>query len=176
METYTNIKIEMENNEVAIKAVKKAKSAIRESKAYRKDEKNVSRFMEDITASDNMVIVNDSCTLDSEEYNNFMSQIYKAIASLNEVKSFEGKSHFSSSNCGYEADANASYWNGTLTIESIAAEDFWGCCDECGEIIVHYTEYDPSKTYTCTDCGRVLTEKDLFPDGLPEVEVECYEI
>ncbi len=171
MEAYTNIKIEMENKEIAMKAVEEAKRVVRESK-----EKNVPSFIEDIVTSGNEVIVENSCTLDSDEYNNLVPLVYKAIASMNEVNCFEAISNYVSCNCGYEANIKASYENETLTIKSIEAEDFNGYCEDCGEIIVHYEDYDPNETYICKDCGKALTEEELFPEGLPEVVIEHFEI
>ena len=52
----------------------------------------------------------------------------------------------------------------------------YGCCGDyeegCGAMIVHAFDYDPSKTYTCPDCGRVVTEEELFPEGVPTWEIE----
>ena len=63
-----------------------------------------------------------------------------------------------------------------LTITECAAEDFYGCCDECGEFEIFFKDYDPNKTYVCEECGKVLTKKDLFPYGFPEETVEYYNI
>lgn len=176
MEAYTNIKIEMENNEIAVKAVEEAKAAIMKDMLYKKDEQNVSRFINDIKVSEGTVIVDNSCSIDSWEFENLIPIIVKVVATMTEVRSFEGFAHYTSCNCGYEADFEANYWNGTLTIESVSAEDYYGSCDECGEFEIYYKDYDPSKTYICEECGKVLTEKDLFPYGVPKVEVECYDI
>lgn len=124
MEAYTNIKIEMENNEIAVKAAEEAKAAIMKDPLYKKDEHNVSRFINDIKVSEETIVADNSCSLDSWEYYNLIPLLLKAIATMNEVESYDVKSHYTSCNCGYEADINASYWNKTLTIEKVEVEDY----------------------------------------------------
>lgn len=65
MEAYTNIKIEMENYEIAIKAAEKAIAVIKKDNAYKNDEHNVSRFINDINVNKGAIIVDNSCSLDS---------------------------------------------------------------------------------------------------------------
>ena len=134
MEAYTNIKIEMENNEIAVKATEKAKAKIMKDKLYKKDEHNVSRFINDIKVSEETIVVNNSCSLDSWEYCNLIPLLLKAIATMKEVESYDAKSNYFSCNCGYEANIDASYWNEMLTIERVEVEDF----DEEPETEVEY--------------------------------------
>ena len=177
MNAYTNIKIEMENNEVAKVAIEKAAAAIKTNDLFKSDGNNIERFITDIRVEEgNIITVNESSSLDSNEYEVLVPLMMKAIAAIEEVKTFKANTYHYSCNCGYEAYCNADYENGMLRTEACAAEDFYGCCDECGGFEIHFTEYDPSKTYICGECGKVLTEKDLFPYGVPEVTFECYNI
>ena len=176
METYTNIKIEMENNTQTKAAVEMIKTSISDSKWFKDDERNVGRFIEDFAISENTIIVDYSCSLDSWEYENLILMVYKVTAAINDVKSFKAISHFVCCNDGYEAYCDANYINGTLTIEYCASYDFSGSCDECGDFVVNWEDYDPEETYICPECGEVLTEERMFPDGLPEVEISSYEI
>ena len=77
-------------------------------------------------------------------------------------------------NCGYEAYIESDYANEVLTYKIMASEEMNGFCsdEDCDAFIVHATDYDPSKTYVCPDCGRVVTEEELFPEGVPTWEVE----
>ena len=176
MEAYTNMTIEMENYEIAIKAAEIAIAAIKKDNAYKNDEHNVSRFINDINVNEGTITVNDSCTLDSWEFDQLIPLMIKAIAATDEVKTFNARTEYLSCNCGYEAYCDADYGKGTLTIESCASESFYGDCDECGEFEIYYKDYDPNKSYICEDCGKVLTEEDLFPYGVPEVVIEHFEI
>lgn len=175
MEAYTNIKIEMENNEIAVGAVKGAKEALKQNKLF-KESSNVHRFINDIKVCEGSIVAEESCSLDSWEYENLIPMMLKAIAAIDEVKTFKANTYHYSCNCGYQAYCNANYERGKLRIEACAAEDFYGSCDECGEFEIFYEDYDPNKTYICEECGKVLTEEDLFPYGVPEVTVEYFDI
>ena len=177
MEAYTNIKIEMGNNELAKAAIKETVTAIKSNTLFKSNEKNIERFIADINIEEgNIITVNESHFLDSNEYETLAPLMMKAIATIEEVKTFKAISYHYSCNCGYQAYCNADYEKDMLRIEACAAEDFYGVCDECGEFEIHFEDYDPNKTYICEECGKVLTEKDLFPYGVPEVTVECYNI
>ena len=176
MEAYTNIKIEMENNEIAIKAAEKAIAVIKKDNAYKNDEHNVSRFINDINVNKGIIIVDNSCSLDSWERETLVPLMLKAIAAIDEVKTFNARSDFECCNDGFEAYCNADYREDVLTLETCESENFYAICDDCEEFVIHFEDYDPNKTYICEHCGKVLTEEDMFPEGLPEVKVEHFEI
>ena len=127
-------------------------------------------FYNDFTTTDNQIIADCSYTLGSWEFA-FLREALITVAKESDSE-FTFEAEHISNNCGYEAYIEAEYKDGVLTYKSIAADDMVGCCEDCGEIIVNAFDYDPSKTYTCPECGRVVPEEELFPYGVPTWEVE----
>ena len=130
----------------------------------------VNTFCDDIEIKDGQILVEGGWSLASWEFE-YLREAVVAIAKETDCEFiFEADHH--SLNCGYEAYIEAEYKSGILTYKHIAAEDMVGYCEDCGEIIVNAFDYDPTQTYTCPECGRVVSEEELFPNGVPTWEVE----
>ena len=134
-------------------------------------ERGYEEFEKDLVITDNTLMTESSYAFTSYEFEVLLRKALINIASEVDAE-FTFKADEFSDQCGYEAFTEADYVNGILTYKFIASENMMGYCEECGEDIVYYEEYDPSKTYVCPECGRELTEEEMFPDGVPTWEVE----
>lgn len=129
------------------------------------------KFEENVEISDNIIKTEDCYAFTSYEFEILNKEAVINIASgIDEDFTFVADEW--SDQCGYEAFIEANYHDGILTYKFIASENMMGYCPEYGEDIVYYTDYDPSKTYTCPECGRMVTEEELFPYGVPTWEIE----
>ena len=132
----------------------------------------VNTFCDDMTINDTQISVEYGWSITSWEFEYFREAVIKVAKEMDCEFTFEA--NHMSLNCGYEAYIDAEYRNGILTYKIMASEEMNGFCsdEDCDEFIVHATDYDPSKTYTCPECGRVVSEEELFPNGVPAWEVE----
>ena len=132
----------------------------------------VNTFCDDIEIKDGQILVEGGWSLASWEFE-YLREAVVAIAKETDCEfTFEADHH--SLNCGYEAYIEAEYKDGVLNYRIIGDDDIIGYCsdEDCGEHIVHALDYDPTQTYTCPECGRVVSEEELFPNGVPTWEVE----
>ena len=172
MEAYTSMHMTVKGRVNVNEVVVLLKNELMKKANDRFSKKYVPVFCNDIKVYGKEVDVDESCSLSSSEMEYFKDVLTTIAESFNCEFTFSAN-HYSC-NCGYEEYIEASYKNGVLTYKDMASEDMVGCCsdEECDEYIVHATEYDPSKTYTCPECGRVVSEEELFPNGVPTWEVE----
>ena len=174
MQADTSMKLNVKGNVNTNEIAKVIRKALLSKATDPVDETNINNFCDELEIKSNQIIEEGGWALSSWEFE-YLREALVAIATENDCEfTFEADHH--SLNCGYEAFIEAEYKNGVLTIREIASEDMMGCCSDfdegCGELIVHAFDYDPSKTYICPECGRVVPEEELFPDGVPTWEVE----
>ena len=173
METYTNLKMTMENKAQAAEAAKIiAELASRRTPESPNELKN---FLACIEVKRNKVIVDDSCSLHETTFLELIPEAIKACAHLTSKK-FELIAWYYSCNCGYEASIEAERDAEMLNIKTIVSENGDGCCPECGEQVVCYDEYDPAETYYCPECGDELDHLEMFGGVLPVVTQESFRI
>lgn len=172
MEAYTSMKLNVKGNVDMNIVVEVMRKGLLSKATDEYEERTVNRFCDDIEIKGNQVVVEDSCTLGSWEFE-YLREALIAVAKETDCD-FTFKANHSSCNCGYEAYIEAEYKDGVLNCKIIGDDDIIGYCsdEDCGEFIVHALDYDPNQTYTCPECGRVVTEEELFPNGVPTWEVE----
>ena len=176
MEAYTSMNIQFKNNKAAQDGTEVVKKVLRSNAADEIEKRYAEMLINEMNITEDEISVDNCCCFDSSEFDDNMFSIIKALANTYKDEDFEFESNYSSCNCGYECFIDAEYENGTLTIKSVGGESFYGWCEECGGLEIYFEDYDPSKTYICPDCGRILKEEDLFPDGVPTWETETIKI
>lgn len=173
METYTNLKMTMENKAQAAEAAKIiAELASRRTPESPNELKN---FLACIEVKRNKVIVDDSCSLHETTFLELIPEAIQACAHLTSKK-FKVIAWYYSCNCGYEASIEAERDAEMLNIKTIVSENGDGCCPECGEQVVCYDEYDPAETYYCPECGDELDHLEMFDGILPVITQESFRI
>ncbi len=173
MESYTNLKMTMENKSQAIKAAE----MIAEIAAMRTPESpnELKNFLECVDVKRNMVIVDESCSLWENTFLEMMPEIIRVCAALT-IQKYEALAWHNSCNCGYAATIEAERSSSALNMRTVVSENGDGFCEECGEQIVCYDEYDPDKTYFCPECGEELDHEKMFDGVLPVITKETFEI
>ena len=165
MESYTNLKMTMENKSQAIKAAE----MIAEIAAKRTPESpnELKNFLECVDVKRNMVIVDDSCSLWENTFLEMLPEIIRACAALTNQK-YEVLAWHNSCNCGYSATIEAERSGNALNMRTVVSENGDGFCEECGEQIVCYDEYDPDETYYAGclwSCDRRNAKEKFGADG-----------
>ena len=172
MKAYTNMKITMETKDQAVKAVE----IIRELASKKTSEDAcIDNFIKDIKVKENMVMVDDSCSIHSGTFEDLPAEIFKALAAITE-KDFSAHAWHYSCNCGHQASVDASRRKNKVKVKTIIAPNGNGWCEECGEMIVPYDEYDPKATYYCPVCGKEIDHKELFDGDIPTTVKETFVI
>jgi hypothetical protein len=174
MEAYTSLKITLKTEELATKAMAIMKTII--ANRIPASPKELIKFEADICVEENFIIVEESCTLYETTFLEMIPDIMKAIATAQTASTFEAHGYYDSCNCGYVAEIEASFTNGTLNIKTIESGNEQGCCPECGEEIVDFNEYDPNKKYFCPECGEELDPYEMFDGLIPTVKEESFQI
>ena len=170
MEAYTSMKLNVKGNTDMNEVADLFKNTLLSKANDDFSKKYAPVFCDDMQIKDNEIIVDDSCSLSSAEMEFFKDTLTTIAAQLECEFTFEAHNEYCS--CGYEEFDEAIYKNGILTYKSIGGDCMFGTCGECGELEVSAFDYDPSKTYVCPECGRVVSEEELFPNGVPTWEVE----
>ena len=163
------LRITMENEAQAVKAVEVITELA--SKRTSPHGKELVRFAEDLWIEDNMVLAEESASLFSDTFLDFVPEIMKACAFLTEQK-FEANAWYEDYGCGLEESIEAKRNDTSLNIRTVVSENGNGMCPECGEHIVCYDEYDPNETYYCPICGKELVHEEMFLGILPVTTLE----
>ena len=170
MQADTSMKLNVKGNANTNEIAEVIRKALQSKATDDIETEAVNTFCDDMNISNNQVSVECGWSITSWEFE-YLREAVIAIAKETDCEFTFNAEHYSL-NCGYEAYIEAEYTNGVLTYKNIGSENLMGCCPECGEDVVYYTEYDPSKTYICPECGESLTEEELFPFGVPTWEIE----
>ena len=173
METYTNLRMTMENKNQAVKAAE----LIAEIAAKRTPESpnELKNFLASVEVKKSVVIVDGSCSLYENTFLEMMPEIFKTCAVLTSQK-FEAVAWYESCNCAWSAQVTADRIDNTLNMRTVVSENGDGCCPECGVQIVCYDEYDPNETYYCPECGEEISHEDMFGGELPVITKEIFAI
>ena len=172
MEAYTTMKMTVKDTAKANEVADLFKNTIMSKVNDDFSKKYVPVFCNDMKIRENEIVVDDSCSLSSSEVE-FFKDVLATIAAEKDCE-FTLEAKYEQFTDGFEEYIEAEYKNGVLTYKIIGDDCMLGWCsnDDCGEYIVHVLDYDPSKTYTCPECGRVVPEEELFPNGVPTWEIE----
>ena len=172
MQADTSMKLNVKGNVNTNEIAEVIRKALQSKATDDIETEAVNTFCDDMNISNNQVSVECGWSITSWEFE-YLREAVEAVAKETDCE-FTFEANHMSLNCGYEAYIEAEYKKSVLIYKYMASEEMNGFCsdEDCSEFIVHATEYDPSKTYTCPECGRVVSEEELFPNGVPAWEVE----
>ena len=102
---------------------------------------------------------NTCCSFSPNNFDEAISTIYKSIIKELPEVVFEGYSRYTWGT--YEEVLCFEKENDLLMIEKLGYEGT-GCCDECGVEVVFIDDYDPTKIYTCPECGEIIPNEELY--------------
>ncbi len=172
MQADTSMKLNVKGNANTNEIAEVIRKALLNKATDDVETKDVNNFCDEMIIKNNQIIEDGGWALCSWEFEYLRDALIAIAKEIDCEFTFNADHH--SLNCGYEAYIEAEYKDKDLTIREIASEDMVGCCsdEDCMEFIVYALDYDPSKTYTCPECGRVVPEEELFPYGVPTWEVE----
>ena len=170
--TTNDLRIEMMNNEAAKNAAEAIKNYIAENKATY-DSLNMKNFMEDLVVEKNSVIFDESYSMHGWEYMNFVPEICKMLAAN---ASFKGDASCFS---GYGDEGSCEFVceNGILNIRTVYYPNGYSeylTCEECGEDVVLYDEYEAGKIYICPECGEAIDLSKVYENSTPEIKEFTY--
>ena len=166
--TTNDLRIEMMNN----KAAKNSAEAIKNfatANAANYDSMSIDTLMADLTIADNAVVLDCSYFMRGYDYTEFVPEICKMLAA---TESFKGKAYFidgSSEECTFTFSCD----NGTLNLRSVYYPIGYCptlCCEECGEDIIPFDEYEEGKTYICPECGEEIDLAAAYEEYKPEIK------
>ena len=173
MQLINNLKMTLENNEQATKAVEIIKGIA--AKRIPEYPEELTEYIADLVARGNTVMVEESYSLLGDTFLELTSDIIKACVVLTQ-SSFEVDAWQYSCNCGYSSSVTAARNGNELKITTIVSENGNATCPECGVTIVSFDEYDPNETYYCPECGEEMDHLEMFEGCLPEISKEVVEI
>ena len=114
MESYTNFKLKTTNNTLAYIVAGEIASVVLIENPNDMCNDRIARFINEMVVDEKEVIIDNSCSLTSYEYNQLIPFMYKTASRVCEA--FIGESDYTSCNCGYMATIDAHYSNMELTI------------------------------------------------------------
>lgn len=166
--TSNDLRIEMENAKTAATAAEAIKNYASEHVADYQSAM-LERLMSDLTVKDNEVILQDSYFMHGFDYLEFVPEICKLIATIG---TFKGEAFFISG-YGDEGSSMFSSDGNTLTLKTVYYPNGYYeylCCDECGEDVIPFEEYEEGKKYICPECGEEIDLSEFYKEHLPEIE------
>lgn len=158
---YTNqLTITMRNEEMATKAlavlVKRLEAGFECDKTYKNNPSL--KMAEALEIKENAIILPDDygCYI-AKDANEVLSVLMEVLATAmkEEVFSCECWNNEDS----FDIDFEAHYENGILAIKAVLYPNGYTeflYCDDCGEEIVRFAEFDRNKKYYCSECGEEL--------------------
>ena len=166
--TTNDLRIEMMNNEDAKNAAEAIKN-FATANAANYDSMNIDNLMADMTIDDNAVVLDCSYFMHGYDYTEFLPEICKMLAA---VDSFKGEAYYCS---GYGDEGNFKFTceNGILNLRSVCYPNGYCsylCCEECGEDIIPFDEYEEGKTYICPECGEEIDLAAAYEEYKPEIK------
>ncbi len=125
----------------------------------------------------NVIIVDDSYSVNCEEHFDLIPKLCKAIAEGSPAESFDGTASATSS-YNEETFHTFSFNNNTLNITSqfFPEGDCYLCPDEdCEAFICHYEDLDENGILVCEECGKEYTIGQL-KGTLPRIDKKSFKI
>ena len=174
--TTNDMRIKMSTTKSAQKGVE-AIMAFVNANASNYTTLNAEEFCNALRVKMNVIIVEESYSVDCEEHFALIPEVCKAIAEAIPTEYFEGTASASSS---YNEDTYHffSFANSTLKITSqyFPEGDSYLCPDEdCEAFICHYEDIDEDGIIVCEDCGKEYTI-DQLKGTLPQIIEKTFEI
>ena len=172
--TTNDLRIEMMNNEAAKNAAEAIKN-FATANAANYDSMSIDTLMADLTIADNAVVFDCSYFMRGYDYTEFVPEICKMLAA---AESFKGEAHFidgSSEECHFIFSCE----NSILNLKSVYYPNGYCsclCCEECGEEIVSFDEYEEGEIYICPECGEEIDLSDAYEEYKPETNEIVIEI
>ena len=165
--TSNDLRIEMMNAEAAEAAVEAIKNYAT-ANASKYNSLNMANLMNDLDVDGMAIVLEDSYSMHCAEYLEFIPEICKLIA---EIGTFSG-SAFMTSGYGDEGDFEFSCDGDTIRLKSVYYPNGFCeylCCEECGEDVVLFEEYEEGKIYICPDCGEEIDLSEAYEEHKPEI-------
>jgi hypothetical protein len=170
------MRIEMSTAKSAQKAVEAIKAFVN-SNASNYATLSAEEFCNALRVKKNVIIVDESYSIDCEEHFAMIPELCKAIAEGSPAESFNGTASATSS-YSEETLHTFSFKNNTLNITSqfFPEGDSYLCPDEdCEAFICHYEDIDEDGIIVCEDCGKEYTI-DQLKGTLPQIIEKTFEI
>lgn len=159
--TYNTLKIVMRNADAAKDAANVIKAFVKDNTAAYPC-MNADRFVEDLKVVNNAVVVDESFSVDCDEYFALVPIMCKALAEVDAAATFAG---YANAHGEYEDTYHTiTFFDNTLIVTSkyFPEGDGYYCPNEdCGEFVGHYEDFDENGTFVCQDCGTEYTMEQL---------------
>lgn len=169
--TSNDMRIEMNNTAAANIAIDTIKQYVADH-GMKYQSLNYTNLNEDLHIENSVVVLENSSSMDGIDYMTFIQDISKLIAEVAFVESFNGNV-FYASGYGDEGSIEISYENSILRMRSIDYPNGrceYLCCEECGENIIPFDEYEENKIYICPECGEEIDLFEIYEEDKPVIE------
>ena len=166
--TTNDLRIEMMNNEAAKNAAEAIKN-FATANAANYDSVSIDNLMADLTIEDSIVVMDCSYFMHGYDYTEFVPEICKMLAS---TESFKGYASYCSG-YGDEGEIDFDCVDGILNLKSVCYPNGrceYLSCEECGEDIIPFDEYEEGNIYICPECGEEIDLSAAYEEYSAEIK------